>query len=145
MIVKEEWQIYIWLQIWMMILYAKVPAVIQLKLIMEQFLTKKSHLLWLTMVYGEIKSLMSHPDAVNELLLKGDLIGTPFSRFEEVQFSLLALINGSEERKRLEESFGIQLDRRWNFMAKGNSWTNRELEKISQGTPNVDPISQLQL
>ena len=48
---------------------------------------------------------MSHPDAVNEVLLKRDLVGT---------------IDGSEERKYLEESFAIQLDRRRNFMAKVN-------------------------
>ena len=56
-------------------------------------------------MYGELESLMSHPDAVNEVLLKRDLVGT---------------IDGSEERKCLEESFAIQLDRRRNFIAKVN-------------------------
>ena len=56
--------------------------------------SRSGYLSWLTRVYGEIESWMSHPEAVNEVLLKKDLISTAFSRLEEVQFSLLARIDG---------------------------------------------------
>ena len=64
--------------------------------------SRSGYLSSLTRLYNEVKRLMGNSSRVEEVLSKKDSINTTFSRFEEIHFSMLALLLDHEERK----SFG---------------------------------------
>ena len=86
--------------------------------------SRSGYISWLTRVYNEAERLLLNPVCTEyEVLAKSDLIFTAFSRFEEVHFSLLTLLEEDYEgRKCLEDSFAYQLERRTTFLAKVDNW-----------------------
>lgn len=86
--------------------------------------SRSGYISWLTRVYNEAERLLLNPICTEyEVLAKSDLIFTAFSRFEEVHFSLLTLLEEDYEgRKCLEDSFAYQLERRTTFLAKADNW-----------------------
>ena len=94
---------------------------------------------WLTRVYREIESLMSDPNSVDEVLVKRELIDAAFSRFEEVHTSLLACLEDGEDKKSLEESFAVQLERKRNFLAKVDAWVDEVYTQVFRTAPSVEP------
>lgn len=86
--------------------------------------SRSGYISWLTRVYNEAERLLLNPICTeDEVLAKSDLIFTAFSRFEEVHFSLLTLLEEDYEgRKCLEDSFAYQLERRTTFLAKVDNW-----------------------
>ena len=73
--------------------------------------SRSGYISWLTRVYNEAERLLLSPIcSEDEVLAKRDLIFTAFSRFEEVHFSLLTLLEEDYEGRRcLEDSFAYQL------------------------------------
>lgn len=84
--------------------------------------SRSGYLSWLTRLYNEVERLMGDSSRVEEVLSKKDLINTTFSRFEEIHFSMLALLLDHEERKSFEDSFAVQVERRRNFMSRIELW-----------------------
>ena len=98
--------------------------------------SRSGYLSWLTRLYNEVERLMGDLSRVEEVLSKKDLINTTFSRFEEIHFSMLALLLDYEERKSFEDSFAVQVERRRNFMSRIELWIDRE---AFHSTPPVEP------
>ena len=78
--------------------------------------SRSGYISWLTRVHNEAERLLLSPCTEDEVLGKRDLIITAFSRFEDIHFSLLTLLEVDyQERKGLEDSFAYQLERRTTF------------------------------
>ena len=88
--------------------------------------SRSGYLSWLTRLYNEVERVMGDSSRVEEVLSKKDLINTTFSRFEEIHFSMLALLQDHEERKSFEDSFAVQVERRRNFMSRIELWIDCE-------------------
>ena len=86
--------------------------------------------------------LMGDSGRVEEVLLKKDLINTTFSRFEDIHFSMLALLPDHEERKSFEDSFAVQVERRQNFMSRIEFWIDHEAFRSTPPVEPEDSISQ---
>ena len=73
--------------------------------------SRSGYISWLTRVYNEAERLLLSPIcSEDEVLAKRELIFTAFSRFEEVHFSLLTLLEEDYEGRRcLEDSFAYRL------------------------------------
>ena len=80
---------------------------------------RSGYVSWLTRIYNEAERLLLSPISTeDEVLGKRDLILTAFTRFEEVHFYLLTLLEDDYKgRKGLEVSFAYQLGKR-TFLAK---------------------------
>lgn len=100
--------------------------------------SRSGYISWLTRVYNEAERLLLSPICTeDEVLAKRDLIFTAFSRFEEVNFSLLTLLKEDYEgRKGLEDSFAYQLERRTRFLARVDNWI------VNQSVDPKDSASQ---
>lgn len=100
--------------------------------------SRSGYISWLTRVYNEAERLLLNPICTeDEVLAKRDLIFTAFSRFEEVHFSLLTLLEEDYEgRKGLQDSFAYQLERRTTFLAKVDNWI------VNQ---SVDPVLRVKV
>ena len=80
--------------------------------------SRSGYVSWLTRMYNEAERLLSPIFTEDEVLGKRDLILTAFTRFEEVHFYLLTLLEDDYKgRKGLEVSFAYQLGKR-TFLAK---------------------------
>ena len=104
--------------------------------------SRSGYLSWLTRLYNEVERLMGDSGRVEEVLLKKDLINTTFSRFEDIHFSMLALLPDHEERKSFEDSFAVQVERRQNFMSRIELWIDREAFRSTPPVEPEDSISQ---
>ena len=93
-------------------------------------------------MHNEVERLMSDSSRVEEVLSKKDLINTMFSRFEEIHFSMLALLLDHEERKSFEDSFAVQVERRRNLMSRIELWIDREAFRATPPVEPEDSISQ---
>ena len=101
--------------------------------------SRSGYLSWLTRLYNEVERLMGDSSRVEEVLSKKDLINTTFSRFEEIHFSMLALLLDHEERKSFEDSFAVQVERRRKFMSR---WIDHEAFRSTPPVEPEDSISQ---
>ena len=104
--------------------------------------SRSGYLSWLTRLYNEVERSMGDSSRVEEVLSKKDLINTTFSRFEEIHFSMLALLLDHEERKSFEDSFAVQVERRRNFMSRIELWIDREAFRSTPPVEPEDSISQ---
>ena len=98
--------------------------------------SRSGYLSWLTRLYNEVERLVGDSSRVEEVLSKKDLINSTFSRFEEIHFSMLALLLDHEERKSFEDSFAVQVERRRNFMSRIELLIDRE---AFRSIPPVEP------
>ena len=82
--------------------------------------SRSGYVSWLTRIYNEAERLLLSPISTeDEVLGKRDLILTAFTRFEEVHFYLLTILEDDYEwRKGLEDSFAYQLERRTTLKRK---------------------------
>ena len=104
--------------------------------------SRSGYLSWLTRLYNEVERFMGDSGRVEKVLLKKDLINTTFSRFEDIHFSMLALLPDHKERKSFEDSFAVQVERRQNFMSRIEFWIDREAFRSTPPVEPEDSISQ---